>query len=136
LPIIFACEIDSKCPYYAVLIKEWYDATGNLLDGPPADLPPSYAITAQSIYGSVICTYPTGSTALVCTYINNPPGNNLIGLWVPYHGAYTVTESGLPSGWVGIAGTGNFTLDDDYCVNISFENMCIHAVKNQSVMMR
>jgi hypothetical protein len=71
----------------------------------------------------------------MCTYVNNPPGDNSRGLWIPYNGVYTVTETGLPSGWAGVAGTGSFTLANGYCASIFLDNICVHTVRNQATVM-
>jgi hypothetical protein len=134
LPAILACKVDGVCPYHAVIDKEWYAANGNKLSSPPVNLPPNYAITAQSQYGTATCVYPAGSSILSCTYVNNQSPSNL-GLWIPYRGTYTVTETGLPQGWTGVAGIGGFTLDSGYCAG-TFQNLCLHTVKNRATVIR
>jgi hypothetical protein len=136
LPVIFACNIDDVCPYYALIAKEWYAADGSELSGPPVNLPPNYAVTAQSQYGTATCNYPTGSSNLVCTYVNNLPANDS-GLWVPYGGTYTVTETGLPEGWTRVVGVGEFIVRRGYCMREGFENLyCTHTVKNRAMAIR
>jgi hypothetical protein len=124
------------CPYYALIGKEWYAADGSELSGPPANLPLNYAVTAQSQYGTATCNYPTGSSNLVCTYVNNSLASDS-GLWVPYGGTYTVTETGLPQGWTGVAGVGGFSVSSGYCVSVEFGgSYCTHTVKNRATAIR
>jgi hypothetical protein len=134
LPVIFACNIDDVCPFYATIDKEWYATDGSKPDVPPS-LPLTYTISAQSVYGTATCNYPTGSSNLVCMYVNNQLASNS-GLWIPYRGTYTVTETGLPQGWMGIAGIGEFSLGSGYCVSDYFRNFCVHTVKNRATAIR
>jgi len=127
----------SPCSQHVYIEKEWYDMEGLKLSGPPADLPDSYAITAQSSLGTATCTYPAGSSTLSCTYSNRKSGSRPAlddnGLWAPVGTTYTVTETGLPAGWVNFAGTGTFTSNvGGYCVNgrDGLAKNCTHAVKN------
>jgi Flp pilus assembly protein TadG len=127
----------SPCSQQVYIEKEWYDMEGNKLSGPPAGLSASYAITAQSTLGTAICTYPTGSSTLSCTYSNRKSGSRPAlddnGLWAPVGTTYTVTESGLSDGWVNFAGTGAFTSNvGGYCVNGrgGAARYCTHLVKN------
>jgi hypothetical protein len=122
------------CPFYALIDKQWYASDGSKLGGPPVDLPSNYAITAQSQYGVATCVYPAGSSKLVCAYVNNLPASNS-GLWVSFQGTYTVTETGLPQGWTGVAGIGAFTLDSGYCEG-HMRPFCTHAVKNRATVIR
>ena len=99
---------DSPLCAYEIRIEDmWYDAAGNLLDGPPAGLPPGFTITAQSDYGSATCSY-AGGAELTCRYDNRArvAGDGV--LWVPANGVYAVSEVGLPPGWQVFAGIGFF----------------------------
>ena len=125
------------CSQQVYIEKEWYDAEGNKLSSPPAGLSSSYVITAQSSLGMAICTYPTGSSTLSCTYSNRKSGSRPAGddngLWAPVGTTYTVTESSLSDGWVNFAGTGAFTSNiGGYCVNgrDGLAKKCTHVVKN------
>jgi hypothetical protein len=133
LPIIFVCKLDGTCPFHVVIDKQWYDARGNILSGPPANLPANYSITAvaQTTAGTATCAYPAGSSKLVCTYISGGVVDTE-GMHVPYNGTYTVSETNLPTGWTIEAGIGPFTLGSGYCVNSGPGNFCTHAVKNMS----
>ena len=126
----------SPCSQQVYIEKEWYDMEGRKLSGPPAGLPASYAITAQSSLGTATCTYPAGSSTLSCTYSNRKSGSRPAlddnGLWAPVGTTYTVTEE-LPAGWVSPAGTGTFTSNvGGYCVNgrDGLAKKCTHVVKN------
>lgn len=66
--------------YYISIEVKWHDAAGNLLGGPPTDLPADFRITAQSTLGDATCTYSAGS--LLCQYSNQSGSNS--GLQVPY----------------------------------------------------
>ncbi len=122
----------TPCAYHLFVEKQWYDAEGNLLSDPPASVPPGFTITAQSALGIATCNYPLGSSDLVCEYVNSQsPALDDNGLWVPVGTTYTVVESGLPEGWTWVAGTGEFTAGDGYCVS-SGDGFCTHTVKNHS----
>lgn len=90
--------------YYVSIEVKWHDAAGNLLGGPPTDLPADFRITAQSTLGDATCTYSAGS--LVCQDSNHSGSNS--GLQVPYGSIYTVSETGLPAGWRASVGVGMF----------------------------
>ena len=100
---------DSPLCAYEVRIEDmWYDAAGNLLDGPPAGLPPGFTITAQSDYGSATCSYGGGGAELTCRYDSRLQAGGGDVLWVPADGVYAVSEAGLPPGWQAFAGVGLF----------------------------
>ncbi|MCB0965095.1 MAG: hypothetical protein KDA98_17595, partial [Acidimicrobiales bacterium] len=66
-----ACGADQEGnPYVVVLDKQWQAPDGTVLDGPPADLPEDWRLTATSKLGTATCSYPPGGTELVCTYEN------------------------------------------------------------------
>ena len=97
---------------YSVRIEvEWYDAAGDLLGGPPVDLPADFQVAAQSEAGAAQCTYPAASSDLSCEYSNQDPATGDDGLLVPSGTAYTVVEVGLPEGWGSFAGIGMFPGD-------------------------
>jgi hypothetical protein len=94
---------------YSVRIEvEWYDAAGDLLGGPPVDLPADFQVAAQSEASTAHCTYPAASSDLSCEYSNQGPATGGDGLLVPSGTAYTVAETGLPEGWASFAGIGMF----------------------------
>ncbi|MCX6031065.1 MAG: carboxypeptidase regulatory-like domain-containing protein [Chloroflexi bacterium] len=121
-----ASNSSTQCRERVFLEKVWLDPFGAVTT-PPADLAPSYAITAISIDGAATCSYSGGT--LQCVY----PGGN--GLTVPVNGTYTVTESVMPAGWNAINGAGTFTAQysGGYCVSPynGQANYCLHTVQNQ-----
>jgi hypothetical protein len=99
----------SEATVHRILIEvRWYDASGDVMDGLPADLPAGFAITAKSELGSATCAYPAGSSSLSCTYSNDASAPDNSGLWVPDGGSYTVSQTELPAGWGSFAGIGKF----------------------------
>ena len=123
------------CSNHVFLDKVWYDATGSPLDAPPVNVD-DFEITAESELGTATCTYPSGSTELVCVYDNQqPPALDNNGLWVPLGTPYTVTESGLPAGWTLGDGVGTYLVSDGYCEPgvEGHAKYCLHTVENQDV---
>lgn len=128
-----ASPSSTPCSYHVFPDKLWIDINGNQLPGPPADLPADFTITAESSLGTATCTYPSGATELSCVYANQrPPALDDNGLWVPAGETYTVTESGLPEGFFGSTGLGEFPLPGDQCVpgRDGIEKHCTHTVEN------
>lgn len=111
-PLWLACGApQTGSPFVIVIDKQWLDAAGDPLPGPPADLPEDWQITASSQLGSARCLYPDGSAELVCEYENRGSHEGEDdGLRVPggKRKTFTVEESPLPDGWSNVAGIGTF----------------------------
>jgi len=132
-----ASQTSQPCSQHVYLDKAWYNTNSILMSGPPAGLPANYQITAQSILGTAVCSYPAGSSTLACTYTNRQTGsrpaldNN--GLWAPVGTTYTVTESNLPTGWTNYGGVGVFASNvGGYCINgrDGLTKNCTHWIQN------
>ena len=81
---------------FAVL---WVDAAGRTGTAPPRGLASGYVLTATSTHGTATCRY-TGAQ-LVCDYPPGEPGESAPpSLQVAGLGSYTVSEQGLPPGWL------------------------------------
>jgi hypothetical protein len=130
---VTASSGSTPCADHVFIEKQWYGAEGNLLSDLPANLPGGFTITAWSALGTATCSYPAGSLDLVCEYVNSEhPALDNNGLWVPVGTTYTMVETGLPEGGTWIAGIGEFTAGDGYCVGgrDGFARYCTHTVKN------
>jgi hypothetical protein len=102
-----ASAASPSCVYQLHIEDAWYDAQGQPLDRPPADLPAEFRITARSELGNVTCRYPAGGQDLACAY-ENTTGSTASSLQVPPGTTYQVEQVGLPAGWQSMAGTGRF----------------------------
>ncbi|MBN1178327.1 MAG: hypothetical protein JXD18_03895 [Anaerolineae bacterium] len=111
------------CAYRVYFDVQWYDAAGQPMEGPPADLSADYAIAAESELGTARCAYAGGSSQLVCAYANHSPARNNDGLWTTPNTAYAVEQTGLLQGWTSFAGTGAFPA-------ISGSGSFVHLVSN------
>jgi hypothetical protein len=119
--------VEGKSPdvHHVFIEVQWYDAQGNRLGEPPADLAPEFSITAWSALDTITCRYPTGSSPLICEYANPDDG-----LRVPVGVPYTVTEEGFPAGGTRAVGVGEFAAGDGYCVSgrDGLVERCTHVV--------
>ncbi|HEX4962858.1 MAG TPA: SdrD B-like domain-containing protein, partial [Thermoanaerobaculia bacterium] len=127
-----ASKTGTPCSNHVFIDKKWLDAQGLPLAQPPANVPSNFTITATSTVGTATCNYPVGSTTLTCTYTNNAPATDNNGLWVPVGTTYTVAESNLPAGAIGVGGTGTFPLPNTTCVpgRNGVAQYCTHTVRN------
>lgn len=94
------------------IVKEWLDADGNVVN--PPDGLDSLSITAAGSSGnSITCTYVAG-------VLNCAPAS----LELQAAETYSVSESGLPTGWNNVGGVGT----DFTC---AAGTSCVHTVTNQ-----
>ncbi len=121
------------CSEQVFFDKTWFDASGTVMNNPPANLPANYKIEVTSQFGTAVGTY-NGNT-LQWIYDNTPAFADNNGLWVPVNGAYVVHEYNLPSDYSEFAGTGSFTaeLNSGYATNPYNGNdlYALHIVKNK-----
>ena len=95
--------------------KQWFDTKGLPIE-PPVDLS-NFQIQITVGEYTATCAYDQGS--LICSYGED-------GVSVPAGGEYTISESGVPAGWVGY-GLGTFSVPDALTCDTE---RCTHVVEN------
>ncbi|MDX1995470.1 MAG: choice-of-anchor A family protein, partial [bacterium] len=119
-----------RCQYHIFIQKVWQNEDGTPINGLPEGVDLSgFSITATSSLETLTCTYVNG--VLTCT--SNLGGNEANdGLDVLVGSSYTVSESGIPAGWVNVSGLGEFTqtVGADNCGVNGLAKNCTHTVVN------
>jgi len=95
--------------------KQWFDTKGLPIE-PPVDLS-NFQIQITVGEYTATCAYDQG--LLICSYGED-------GVSVPAGGEYTISESGVPAGWVGY-GLGTFSVPDALTCDTE---RCTHVVEN------